>query len=110
MGLWLALILCIALSAFFSATETAYSACNRVKLKTADARKEKAQIALALLEKYASVFGKGTKYHYYSNFFQKFTCITIAAKRIFIQKSKSNFNRQFYKLSLYDHSYNVKYR
>ena len=65
---------------------------------------------LALLEKYASVFGKGTKYHYYSNFFQKFTCITIAAKRIFIQKSKSNFNRQFYKLSLSDHSYNVKYR
>ena len=55
MGLWLALILCIALSAFFSATETAYSACNRVKLKTADARKEKAQIALALLEKYDSL-------------------------------------------------------
>ena len=55
MGLWLALILCIALSAFFSATETAYSACNRVKLKTADAKKEKAQIALALLEKYDSL-------------------------------------------------------
>ena len=43
MGLWLALILCIALSAFFSATETAFSACNRVKLKTVDGpRKEKA--------------------------------------------------------------------
>lgn len=56
MGLWLALILCIALSAFFSATETAYSACNRVKLKTMDGpRKEKAQIALALLEKYDSL-------------------------------------------------------
>lgn len=56
MGLWLALILCIALSAFFSATETAYSACNRVKLKTVDgSRKEKAQIALALLEKYDSL-------------------------------------------------------
>ena len=56
MGLWLALILCIALSAFFSATETAYSACNRVKLKTVDGnRKEKAQIALALLEKYDSL-------------------------------------------------------
>ena len=56
MGLWLALILCIALSAFFSATETAYSACNRVKLKTVDGpRKEKAQITLALLEKYDSL-------------------------------------------------------
>jgi len=56
MGLWLALILCIALSAFFSATETAYSACNRVKLKTVDGpRKEKAQAALSLLEKYDSL-------------------------------------------------------
>ena len=56
MGLWLALILCIALSAFFSATETAFSACNRVKLKTVDGpRKEKAQIALSLLEKYDSL-------------------------------------------------------
>ena len=56
MGLWLALILCIALSAFFSATETAYSACNRVKLKTVDGpRKEKAQTALSLLEKYDSL-------------------------------------------------------
>ena len=56
MGLWLALILCIVLSAFFSATETAYSACNRVKLKTVDGpRKEKAQIALSLLEKYDSL-------------------------------------------------------
>jgi len=55
-GLWLALILCIALSAFFSATETAFSACNRVKLKTVDGpRKEKAHIALALLEKYDSL-------------------------------------------------------
>ena len=56
MGLWLALILCIMLSAFFSATETAFSACNRVKLKTVDGpRKEKAQIALGLLEKYDSL-------------------------------------------------------
>ena len=56
MGLWLALILCIALSAFFSATETAYSACNRVKLKTVDGpRKGKAQTALGLLEKYDSL-------------------------------------------------------
>lgn len=56
MGLWLALILCIALSAFFSATETAFSACNRVKLKTVDGpRKEKAQMALSLLEKYDSL-------------------------------------------------------
>jgi len=56
MGLWLALILCIALSAFFSATETAYSACNRVKLKTVDGpRKLKALNALSLLEKYDSL-------------------------------------------------------
>ena len=56
MGLWLALILCIALSAFFSATETAYSACNRVKLKTVDGpRKGKAQTALGLLEEYDSL-------------------------------------------------------
>ena len=34
MGLWIALIVCIALSAFFSATETAFSASSRVKLKT----------------------------------------------------------------------------
>ena len=51
-----ALILCIALSAFFSATETAFSASNRVKLKTVDGpRKGKAQPALGLLEKYDSL-------------------------------------------------------
>ena len=56
MGLWFALILCIVLSAFFSATETAFSASNRVKLKTVDGpRKEKARIALDLLEKYDSL-------------------------------------------------------
>ena len=56
MGLWIALIVCIALSAFFSATETAFSASNRVKLKTVEGpRKERAQIALTLLEKYDSL-------------------------------------------------------
>ena len=56
MGLWLALILCIALSAFFSATETAFSACNKVRLKMVEGRrKEKAQTALSLLEKYDSL-------------------------------------------------------
>lgn len=56
MGLWVALILCIALSAFFSATETAFSASNRVKLKTVDGpRRERAQLALSLLEKYDSL-------------------------------------------------------
>ena len=56
MGLWLALIACIALSALFSATETAYSASNKVKLKTIEGRKkEKAQIALDLLDKYDSL-------------------------------------------------------
>ncbi len=56
MGLWFALILCIILSAFFSATETAYSASNRVRLKTLEGpRKVKAQLALSLLEKYDSL-------------------------------------------------------
>ena len=56
MGLWFALILCIILSAFFSATETAYSACNRVKLKTVEGeRKEKAQTVLALLDRFDSL-------------------------------------------------------
>lgn len=56
MGLWIALILCIALSAFFSATETAFSASNRIKLKNVEGKqKERAQIALELLEKYDSL-------------------------------------------------------
>ena len=60
MGLWIALILCIALSAFFSATETAFSAANKVKLKTKTAEgsrkeKEKAQTALQLLDQYDSL-------------------------------------------------------
>ena len=56
MGLWLALILCIGFSAFFSATETAFSACNKVKLKTIEGpRKEKAQAALSLLENFNSL-------------------------------------------------------
>ena len=56
MGLWVALILCIMLSAFFSATETAFSASNRVKLKTVDGpRKARAQATLNLLEKYDSL-------------------------------------------------------
>ena len=54
--LWFALIICIFLSAFFSATETAFSASNRVRLKTVEGpRKEKAQQALTLLEKYDSL-------------------------------------------------------
>ena len=56
MGLWLALIVCIALSALFSATETAFSASNKVKLKTVEgSRKERAQIAIDLLDKYDSL-------------------------------------------------------
>ena len=56
MDLWLALILCIALSAFFSATETAFSACNKVKLKTIEGpRKPRALLTLELLEKYNSL-------------------------------------------------------
>ena len=56
MGLWIALILCIALSAFFSATETAFSASNRVRLKTVEGpRKERAQLVLSLLDRYDSL-------------------------------------------------------
>ena len=56
MGLCLALIVCIVLSAFFSATETAFSACNKVKLKTIeDGRREKAQLVLRLLDRYDSL-------------------------------------------------------
>ncbi len=56
MGLWIALILCIALSAFFSATETAFSAANRIKLKTIEGdQKPRAQLVLSLLEKYDSL-------------------------------------------------------
>ncbi len=56
MGLWIALIACIALSAFFSATETAFSASSRIKLKSLEGEnKERAQLTLTLLEKYDSL-------------------------------------------------------
>ena len=55
MGLWIALIVCIALSAFFSATETAFSASSRVKLKTMEGDNPRAGLALELLEKYDSL-------------------------------------------------------
>ena len=56
MGLWIALICCIALSGFFSATETAFSASSRIKLKTVEGdQKPRAQLALKLLEKYDSL-------------------------------------------------------
>ncbi|MBQ9251251.1 MAG: HlyC/CorC family transporter [Clostridia bacterium] len=56
MGLWIALIVCIALSAFFSATETAFSASSRIKLKAMEGdQKPRAQLTLQLLEKYDSL-------------------------------------------------------
>ncbi len=56
MGLWLALILCIVLSAFFSATETSFSACNKVRLKSLEGdRKARAQLTLDLLDRYDSL-------------------------------------------------------
>ena len=56
MGLWIALICCIALSGFFSATETAFSASSRIKLKTIEGeQKPRAQTALRLLEEYDSL-------------------------------------------------------
>ena len=57
MGLWIALIICIALSAFFSATETAFSASGRIKLKTLQEGEQepRARRALELLEKYDSL-------------------------------------------------------
>lgn len=48
-----ALMLCVALSAFFSCSETAYSALNKVKLKTMQQEgRAKAALALALAEQY----------------------------------------------------------
>ncbi|MBR4081824.1 MAG: DUF21 domain-containing protein, partial [Clostridia bacterium] len=48
-----ALVLCVALSAFFSASETAYSAVNRVRLKSmANDGNRRAQKALLLAESY----------------------------------------------------------
>ena len=48
-----ALALCVALSAFFSSSETAYAAANRVRLKTmAQDGDRKAARALALAEDY----------------------------------------------------------
>ncbi len=56
MGLWLALIACIALSAFFSATETAFSASSRIKLKTMEGdQKDRVHLTLGLLERYDSL-------------------------------------------------------
>ena len=56
MGLWIALILCIALSAFFSASEMAFSALNKVRLKTVEGpRKVRAQLVLDLLDRYDSL-------------------------------------------------------
>ncbi len=47
------LVICVALSAFFSASETAFTSANRVKLKTmAQNGNRKAKVALALAEDY----------------------------------------------------------
>ena len=58
MGLWIALICCIALSGYFSATEMAFSASSRIKLKTMEGdpkNKDRVQLTLKLLEKYDSL-------------------------------------------------------
>ena len=53
MILVISLALCVALSAFFSASETAYAAVNRVRLKTlAQDGDRKAARALALADDY----------------------------------------------------------
>lgn len=46
------LLLCVMLSAFFSASETAFSALNKVKLKTMTANEERARHTLRLAEDY----------------------------------------------------------
>ena len=52
----LILVLLITMSAYFSATETAYSSLNKIKLKSiANKGNKKAQLALELSEKYDSV-------------------------------------------------------
>lgn len=54
--MWLslaALLLCVCMSAFFSASETAYSSVNKVRLKTIEgSKRSKAQLALKLSEDY----------------------------------------------------------
>ena len=55
-GLLVALIVLIALSAFFSATETAYSSCNKIRLKSMESQGNKrAARALRQLDKYDKV-------------------------------------------------------
>ena len=52
-GMIVALVICVCLSAFFSASETAFSSLNRIRLKArADAGDKKAEATLAFAEKY----------------------------------------------------------
>ncbi len=55
-GIIIAIVCLIAMSAYFSATETAFSALNRIKLKSmAEAGSKKAALALKLVENYDKV-------------------------------------------------------
>lgn len=52
-GMIVALVICICLSAFFSASETAFSALNKIRMKSrADAGDSKAALTLAVAERY----------------------------------------------------------
>lgn len=52
-GMIVALVICICLSAFFSASETAFSALNKIRMKSrADAGDSKAALTLAMAERY----------------------------------------------------------
>lgn len=56
MGIIVAMVICVIMSAYFSATETAFSSINKVKLKSLieknDRRKKRAELVLKLAEDY----------------------------------------------------------
>lgn len=54
-GLWIALIVLILLSGFFSATETAYTSFSTVRMRRMSAKKRSARVALKLSEDYNKV-------------------------------------------------------
>ena len=54
-GLWIALVVCLVLSAFFSATETAYTSFSTVRMRRYAIKKRTARLALKLSEDYNKI-------------------------------------------------------